>query len=126
MSKRNSRVVGMKLGLPNQLLMKTMNSTFYTPIDALRQDAKAQLDAIRNFKPAIEIDKSEVMVETKVMTSSEKAFMLARKYMNYDFSYTLKRIWIQHKKKEMNQATINKVHEIVNEIKATKTRPDTN
>ena len=118
MSKRKNKAIGIKLGVKNQLLNKGMNSTFHTPLDLLRQDAKSQLEAIRNFKPAIEIDPSVVTVELKAMTPSEKSFMLARKYMDEDFSYTLKRVFSQHRTKEMSQSTIDLVYSIVNRIKA--------
>lgn len=117
MSKR-SKAIGMRLGEKTQLLPKSMNSTFYTAVDLLRQDAKSQIEAIRNFKPAIEIDRSLVQIEIKPMTPSEKAFMLARKYKDEDQTYTLKDIWKKHKNKEMNQANIDTVNRIVMSIKA--------
>lgn len=98
-----------------------MNSSFYSPEEAMNQSVQAQLEAIKNFKPPVEIDPSTIKADNVKMTMAEKAFMLAKKYRFDDPSYTLKNIWHKHKKRQMNERTIEIVLEIVAEIKATNT-----
>ncbi len=106
------------------VLMST-KSGYYSEAELINNVLRDELKRL-NVKPVIEIDPSTVENTRALMTDSEKAFMLARKYMKDDPSYTLKTIWQRNRNKAICARDVKIVFELVAKIKATKPRLDTN
>ena len=106
----------------DQHIVMSTNSAFHSERDLVNNVLKSELKRL-NVKPVIEIDPSTVENTRALMTDSEKAFMLARKYMKEDPTYTLKTIWQRHRSKAICARDVKVVFEIVAKIKATKPRP---
>ena len=61
------------------------------------------------------IDPKTIDLKSKIMTEAERAFMLAKKYKLFD--QTLNDIFDKHKNKSLNKSNIEKVNNIVMNIK---------
>lgn len=61
------------------------------------------------------IDPKTIYLKNKIMTEAERAFMLAKKYKLFD--QTLNDIFDKHKNKSLNKSNIEKVNNIVMNIK---------
>ena len=69
----------------------------------------------QNVKEVIAIDPKTIYLKNKIMTEAERAFMLAKKYKLFD--QTLNDIFDKHKNKSLNKSNIEKVNNIVMNIK---------
>lgn len=69
----------------------------------------------QNVKEVIAIDPKTIDLKNKIMTEAERAFMLAKKYKLFD--QTLNDIFDKHKNKSLNKSNIEKVNNIVMNIK---------
>lgn len=69
----------------------------------------------QNVKEVITIDPKTIDLKNKIMTEAERAFMLAKKYKLFD--QTLNDIFDKHKNKSLNKSNIEKVNNIVMNIK---------
>lgn len=99
----------------SHILVTTM-SGHYSETELVNQVLHNEMQRL-NYKPVVEIDPSSVEVIRKVMTDSEKAFMLARKYMKLDPSYQLKTIWQRNRNKAICARDVKVVFELVAKIK---------
>ena len=104
--------------LKNELLDKSMIGTFRSLAECIHKENKELLNNIRNFKEPKAIDPTTIKIQDVKLTESQKAFMLARKYMKEDPSNTLRTIWQHNRKRQMSKANIKFVNDIVAKIKA--------
>lgn len=101
---------------------RTINLTitagsFYSDAEHIHSILKAEASRL-NVKPVIKIDPNSIIVNKPKLTESQKAFMLARKYMKEDPSNTLRTIWQHNRNRQMSKANIKFVNDIVAKIKA--------
>ena len=102
-------------------IVMTTSSQFYSEATLVNQVLKGEMQRL-NVKPCYEIDPTSVEVIRSVMTDSEKAFMLARKYMKEDPTFTLKTIWQRNRNKAICARDVKIVFELVAKIKASTTK----
>jgi len=102
-------------------IVMTTSSGFYSEAALVNQVLHGEMQRL-NVKPCYDIDPTSVEVIRSVMTDSEKAFMLARKYMKDDPSYTLKTIWQRNRNKAICARDVKIVFELVAKIKASATK----